>query len=71
MECNHKFKPGKDGMLTCELCGFKRAPRGTSSQPVNTTREPDTSKGAERVEKQRRSGRRFDRVLNDASDVID
>ena len=26
--CDHKFKLGKDGMLTCEMCGFKQAPRG-------------------------------------------
>ncbi len=67
MECDHKFKLGEDGMLTCELCGFKQAPRGTSSQPLNTGPEPDTSKGAEHI----KSHRRWDRVTNIASDILD
>jgi hypothetical protein len=78
-ECDHKFKLGKDGMLTCELCGFKQAPRkrepaaaaadpgGMSSQPIYMGPEPDTSKGAEHI----KSHRRWDRVSNVASDIID
>ena len=78
-ECDHKFKLGEDGMLTCELCGFKQAPRrrepaaatvdqrGMSPQPGYTGPEPDTSKGAEHI----KSHRRWDRVSNVASDIID
>jgi len=83
MECDHKFKPGKDGMLACELCGFKQAPRkaaaaadpgSMSSPPVNAGPGVDTSKGAEVIEKRRKNSERLDvstRIANAAADVLD
>ena len=81
-QCEHKFKMGQDGMLTCEMCGLKQAPRkqaavdpgSAGSQPVYVGPEVDTSKAAAAIKKRREGNERLNfsaRVAQIGSDIFD